>query len=287
MWWHRDELTVAVVVSPLHLLLCVLCTAGYLAANGLLSHAMVTKLGGRIPLWESLNLSLVATAGNALSPMQGGMVVRAIYLKRLHNFQYARFLSTLVGCQVLTMMVGAGLATWALGWMVFVEHRQGVSAILGGVALCLGLAVLASLLPPLPTRAGWLWGRLAAVSDGWYRLRAEPRFLATLTALVGLQVSGQVLSFWTSFGAMGIRVELLDASAAAALAGLASALSITPGALGIYEAVVASVGAAVAITPVHSVMAALVSRAVQLVLLLILTPLAILALRRRSAGTMT
>lgn len=284
IWWHRSELATVVVVSPSALALCALSTAGYLAANGLISYAMVNKLGARIGIWECLSLSLVSTGVNVLTPMQGGMVVRAVYLKRLHDFEYSRFLATLVGCQVLIVIVCSALAAAALAWMALVEDRGGLGTVLGGVAVCLGISVLAFLFPRIRAKGSWLSDRVASVSDSWYALRAQPRFLATLTVLVGLQVGGQVLSFWAGFGVIGIRMGLIEVMAAGTLGTLASILSITPGALGIYEAVVAFVGAGLGIAPIHSVMAAVVSRAVQLVLLLVLAPLAVLFLRRRAAA---
>jgi uncharacterized membrane protein YbhN (UPF0104 family) len=99
--------------------------------------------------------------------------------------------------------------------------------------------------------------------------------LATLTALVALQVAGGVLSFWTGFGALGVRVGFLEATAAATLATLLSIISVTPGAVGIYEAAAAFVGATLAIAPINSVMASVVTRVVQIVLLLVLTPPAV------------
>jgi uncharacterized membrane protein YbhN (UPF0104 family) len=285
-WWHRAELTSVVLASPFHLVLCSFSTAGYLAANGLLSYAMVNKLGRRIGIWESLSLSVVTTGVNALAPIQGGMVVRAVYLKRLHDFEYSRFLATLIGCQVLMVIVCSVFAAMAVAWMSLIAHRPGLGAVLSAATLCLVISVLACFVPRISARGNWVLDGVAAVSDSWHRLRAQPLFLATLTALVGLKVAGQLLSFWTACAAIGIQLGFVEATAIGTLGTLASLLSITPGALGIYEAVVAFVGITVAVVPVaQSVVAALLSRVVLLVLLLILTPLAISFLRRQTSAS--
>ena len=284
IWSHWGELESVVVVSPFYLVLCAFSTVGALASNGILFYAMVNKLGSRIGIWECLNLSVVATAFNVLTPMRGGSVVRAVYLKRHHDFAYSRFLATLIGCQVLMGIVCSGFAAMALTWMMLVDDRVGLGLILGVVTVCFGGSLLTCFLPRIRASESWFWGRVAAVSDSCYALRAEPRLLAKLTALVALQVGGQVLSFWTAFGAMEVRVELLEATAAGTLATLVSILSITPGALGIYEAMAAFVGAGLAIAPINSVMATVVSRGVQLALLLILTPLAISFLQRQTSA---
>jgi uncharacterized membrane protein YbhN (UPF0104 family) len=285
LWWHRAELASVVLASPFHLVLCALSTVGYLTANGLLSYAMVNKLGRRIGIWECLSLSVVTTGVNILTPIQGGTVVRAVYLKRLHNLEYGRFLATLIGSQVLMVIVCSVFAAAAVMWMSFIVHRPGLGVVLGAAAICLVVSMLACFFPRISAKGNWVLDNVAMISDSWHRLRARPLFLATLMALVGLRVGCLLLSFWTACAAIGIQLGFVEATAIGALGTLASLLSIVPGALGIYEAVVAFVGTAVAVVPAaQSVVAALLSRVVLLVLLLVLTPLAISFLRRQTSA---
>lgn len=275
LWWYRGELASLVLVSPLQLVLCAFSTASYVAATGLQSYAMVNKLGTRFGIWECLSLSVVSTGVNTLAPGQGGMVGRAVYLKRLHNFDYSRFLATVIACQVLMVIVCSVFAAAAVAWMAFIAHRPGLGAMLGAATFCLVISSLACFLPRISAKGNWFLDSLAIVSDGWCRLRAQPMFLTSLMALVGLQVAGQLLSLWTACAAIGIELGFAEATAIGTFGTLASLLSITPGALGIYEAVVAFVGALVAVPAAQIVVASLVTRAVLLVLLLLLTPPAI------------
>ena len=280
LWWYRGELA-SLRLAPFSLLLCAFCTAGGLAASGLLSYAIVNKLGARIGIWESMSLSVVSTGANALAPGQSGTVGRAVYLKRLHNFEYSRFLATVVASQVLMVIVCSVLAAAAVAWMAFVGRRPGLNAMLGAAALCLVISTLACFLPGISAKGNWLFDRVSIVSASWLKLRAQPMFFATLTALVSLQVASQLLSLWTACAAIGIDLGFVEVTTIGAFGTLASLLSITPGALGIHEAVVASVGAVVAIAPAELVIAALITRAVLLVLLLVLTPPAISFLHSR------
>jgi uncharacterized membrane protein YbhN (UPF0104 family) len=275
IWWHQDDLTSVAVISPFYFVLCTLCTAGYLTVNGFVSYAMLKQLGSRIQMLECLSLSVVSTGANVLTPIQGGTVVRAVYLKRRHNFKYSDFLATLVACQVLIVIISCLFAAAALAWMSFIEHRPGLGALLAALTLCLVISVVACFLPRISLKGNWLLDKVAEVTDGWYWLRAQPLFLVKLSALVGMHVGLQLLSFWTACAAIGMQLGFVEAMAIGAIGNLASILSITPGSLGIYEAVVAFVGATLAVVPAQSVMAALVLRVVLLVLLLVLTPLAI------------
>jgi uncharacterized membrane protein YbhN (UPF0104 family) len=285
LWWYRGELASLVLASPFHLVLCAFSTAGYVAATGLQSYAMVNRLGTRFGMWECLSLSVVSTGVNTLVPGQGGMVGRAVYLKQLHNFDYSRFLATVIACQVLMVIVSSVFAAAAVVWMAFIAHRPGLGAMLGAATFCLVISVLACFLPRISAKGNWFFDGVATVSDSWCRLREQPTFLATLTALAGLQVVGQLLSLWTACTAIGIELGFVEATAIGTFGTLASIFSITPGALGIHEAVVAFVGSVVAIVPAAQiVIASLVTRAVLLGVLLILTPLAISILQRQTSA---
>jgi uncharacterized membrane protein YbhN (UPF0104 family) len=283
LWWYRGELTSLVLASPFHLVLCAFSTAGNLAAIGLQTYAMVNKLGTRLGIWECLSLSVVSTGVNTLVPGQGGMVGRAVYLKRRHDFDYSRSLATVLVCHVLMVIVCSVFAVVAVAWMAFIAHRPGLDAMLAAAIFCLVISLFACFLPRISAKGNWLLEGVTTLSDSWYKLRAQPMFLATLTILVGLQVASELLSLWAACAAIGIELGIVEATAIGTFGTLASILKITPGAVGIYEAVVAFVGSVVAIVPAAQiVIASLVTRAVLLVLLLILTPFAISFLQRQT-----
>ena len=283
IWRHREEVTSAAAISPFYLALCALSTAGYLAADGLLTYVIVRRLGGGIRLLECLSLSVTSTGTNILMPVQLGTVGRALYLKQRHNFDYSAFLVTIVATQVLMVIVSSMYAAAALAWMLFVEHRPGLSALLVISICCLVVSVFTCFLLRLSIKGHWILNRVTEVADQFYCLRAQPTFLAYLGALAGLKVGGVILVFWTACAGIGVGLSFVQAAAVESLGTLATLINITPGSIGIYEAVVAFVGATVAsIIPAQIVIAALVLRGVLLVMLLILTPLGIYFLRKQA-----
>jgi uncharacterized membrane protein YbhN (UPF0104 family) len=279
LWGQRSELSQIVVLSPLQLGLCVLSTALYLGSNGLLTHAVVNRLGRRIQLRECMSLSLVSTAVSATLPGQGGLVVRAAYLKRVHDFEYSRFIGGLIGGSIITVVVCSSIATAAVTWII-VRGREGIGSLFIASTVCLLGSLTLCAAPRLQLGGNWFFDRICAVSDAWHRLRAEPPFVARMTLVVGLHVAGQLLSFWTALGAIGVRLDPVEATAVGALGMLSGYLGITPGGLGIYETVVALVGLSVADVPAsQSVLASLLSRAVLMAVLLVSTPLAVASLQ--------
>ena len=280
LWLRRDEFSHISLQEPTYLGLCALSILVSFAVSAVLGNAAVHKLGKPITLRESLSLSVLSTALNLFLPMQSGMAVRAVYMKRWHGFNYTNFAAILFGCQVLMILVCSLAAAAAVGWAALRVAPQGLGPVAAGVLLCLGASALAVCLPRISPRGNWFVDRLAAVTDGWHRLRAQPAFLAGLTGLSALQLASQVAAYWSACEALGVHLTFADALLVGTFGALVALLSLTPGSLGIYEAAVAFVGSNVAVSPFHSVMASLLVRGVLLVLLLVLVPPSVHCLNR-------
>jgi uncharacterized membrane protein YbhN (UPF0104 family) len=277
-WLHREEVASVELVSPLGVALCALAVAGSIIVVGPLFQGMINELNRCVGLLECISLSVVTTAVNMLVPLQGGAGVRAVYLKHRHGFEYSNFLATLYGYQVLRVLVCAVGAAVAVLTMVLGESREVSVSLLVGVAICLGVSLAACCLPRIRVTGNWLCDRLASFTEGWHALRANPKCLARMSFWVTLQLVTEVLTFWAACSAIGVRLSAAEAVAIATLSLLATVVGLTPGGLGLYEAMAAFVSSAVALNPVHSVMAALLARFVLLAVLLVLTPLAVIHL---------
>jgi uncharacterized membrane protein YbhN (UPF0104 family) len=274
-WFHRDEVASVELVSPLALALCAGAVVGSIAVVGPLFQGMINELNRCVGLLECISLSVVTTAVNMLVPLQGGAGVRAVYLKHRHGFEYSNFLATLYGYQVLRVLVCAVGAAVAVLVMVLGEGREISVALLAGVAVCVGVSLAACCLPRIPVTGNWLGDRLASFTEGWHVLRANPKCLARMTFWVTLQLATEVLTFWAACSAIGVQLSAAEAIVIGTLSILATVVGLTPGGLGLYEAMAAFVSSAVALNPVHSVMAALLARFVLLAVLFVLTPLAV------------
>jgi uncharacterized membrane protein YbhN (UPF0104 family) len=229
-------------------------------------------------LLECISLSVVTTAVNMLVPLQGGAGVRALYLKHRHGFEYSNFLATLYGYQVLRVLVCAVVAAVAVLAIVLGEGREVSTALPAGVAICVVVSLAACFLPRIPVTGNWLGDRLASFTEGWHTLRVNPKCLARMTFWVALQLATEVLTFSAACSSIGVRLSAAEAVAIGTLSILVTVVGLTPGGLGLYEAMAAFVSSAVALNPVHSVMAALLARFVLLASLLLLTPLAVFQL---------
>ncbi len=280
LWIHRDELASLELVAPGFLVLCAVGVGGNLVATTLLSFTMLRKLDCRVSIAESWWLCVVSTTANLLTPARAGAGVRAVYLKRVHGLPYGSFVATLFGYYVLSLFVCALVAVVCLAWLSFGTAHDGVGPILT-IAVCAAVASIGSMfLPRVQSDRNWLLRKLSAVTGAWHELRNEPVFLLRTLGLAVGQFVAFAFAFWGACLALGSELGVIEVLAVAALGCLATFVSITPGSLGFYEAIIAFSGASLGVSPVECLAAGLVVRAALAAFLVVLTPMGMQRLAR-------
>lgn len=287
LFFHRNELASLRCAAYWPLALAVFGSALILLADGALNFVMLRRLAVPVGWRECVSLSCVATAWNLLTPARGGAAFRAVYLKKVHSLGYRLFLSTLLGFYVLTTLILCSAALGALVWLRTIEHRGNTTTLEWTAAVCLLGCVLAAWLPATGWENYWLLRRIGAITQGWQVLRSEPRTVLSLLCVASLQMAAGLLALWACYRALGIRLGAIEVTAVGTLGAMSTLLSITPGSLGVYEAVVAFVANTLGVEPVHSVAAATISRLVLVVLLLPLASIGTYHLTRLARRTST
>lgn len=242
LWEHRHELDRTVDASALHILALVALVFLTWFFNGLQAYVVYRAVGTRISLLEGIMLTVAGGFGNHL-PMRAGTVVRALYLKHVKGLRFARFggimalrtLLTIVGSGIMGLF-GLGLA-WLGGNARVSPDMVSIFALLTSVALVLMLLPLAS------WDWGWRWlpRRLARiaddVADAYDALRRKPLVALIVVALIVTQYLMLGLRFLVSADAIQADVPFASVLLMAPLAALMSFTALTPGGLGMREAV--------------------------------------------------
>ena len=208
-----------------------------MAVNGLFLREFAIKFGIHLTPKEWFGLSIVTTMGNYITPLSGGMIARAAYLKQKHAFPYAQFATLLasnylvnfwvIGVVGLFVLLTLGEAVHAF-WQVLVFFAAVV------------IAISTLILFP-PKRLPWN-NRVARVVNtslvGWELVKSDLLLLAKLAiyTLVNILLSG--LSFWVAYDAVGSSISFRAALLVGLLAFFSILIKVTPGNLGIQEAVV-------------------------------------------------
>jgi hypothetical protein len=237
LWLHREDLSTILSASPWAIaLIAILIVLGWFAAAG---QTLVIYRSLNIPLTlvEGLMLTTAGGLGSYL-PMRAGTLVRAQYMKDVHNFSYLKF-GGVLGLRSLLTLIAAGSA--GLAGLLVLALRDGTFS--QEFALAFTLMVIGPIgvmLVPIPS---WHWlpkrfQRLAEnASNAYDELRRRP--------VLSIQIVGLL---WIQYGLLGFRFivsamvveSALDQVVLMMMAPLAAVMqfaAITPGGLGLREGI--------------------------------------------------
>lgn len=290
LWLERNDLQTIELVAPWYLLFSLVGMLGNLFFTGILYSLALGKLGARVSIPESVSLATLSIAANLLLPLRGGAGFRAIYLKRIHGLSYSKFAASLLVFYVLSVVVSSVICLGGACWMILVEGRRGLGPIVLISSGFLASSGLILFLPIFP-RPGQVQSKflsrvsslLTGISEGWRALRNDYGLVALLLVTATFQISSLLLSVWGAARGIGLQLTMVEILVIGTLGILSTVLSLTPGALGIYEATVGLSTSILGIGATLGVVVALVSRTVLVILLVVLAPLSTVVLRQRTS----
>ena len=250
LWLRRHQLAEALELSWIDLTLLAVLTLGSWSAMASQNALLYRAAGIPLRYGESWLITAATGFGNYL-PMRLGTLIRAHYLQRVHGLSYVRFGSIVVVRGVLFALATGACGMVATFWVARGDGRfsAGLAAIFAAMILgSIGLSMLS------PSGASRLPARLRRLveelSFGVAELRRSPRIALAVGALVLVHYFLLGARFLLASRAIGAGMPLSVLLLLATVGGVSGFVAITPGALGVREAVMGfatlAVGAAFA-----------------------------------------
>lgn len=246
----------------------------FLVTNGVVLKELLLPFRIKLSAKEWFGLSVITTAGNLLTPLQGGMITRAMYLKSKHNFSYTNFLSALSGIYIIVFWVNSLVAIAAMllinyyysvfSWLVFITFLA--------IFLSLSFIIVASPKIKKTFRLDLL-NKIAKVVNGWLVIKNNKKTILTIAIISLINVFFMSASSFLEFQTIGVEISFIKALFISIVSTLSLFVSLTPGSLGIREAFVAFTSSVVGISSVSAVTVSILDRLVSLIPLIILTPI--------------
>ncbi len=242
-------------------LLLFLMSVLMLVGNGLYLRVFAKKFKMDLHVKEWFGLAAVTALGNYLTPLSGGLVARAAYLKRRHNFPYTHFLAMLTanymiaftvigvtGIVTLLTLTGTGSHSWPV--LLF-------------FLATLSIILLVLLVPSTYTGSWhrWLLFVHHAV-EGLHAIRRDGVLLGKLIALTCFNIAVGALLLFAAFKSTGFTIPLSAALLIYLLTSYTVLINITPGNIGIQEVVTSLAAAILGAGADAGLLASLVVRAV-------------------------
>ncbi len=202
--------------------------------TGIESIMIVRIFRTRLSLWEGFGLSAVNTMANYYFA-KAGIAAKGVYLKKKHQFPYTHYVSTVAGAYIVSLLTQGllGIALCLLNARIN-GIRYEILLAFAAVSLC-GLAPF--LIPKFRFKKdNVLAERIERILEGWQRIKTHRSLLLVLMLLNVLYILLIAVRLKISFHALGYDAQFLSCFVMAPLWTLSVILSITPGAIGIRQA---------------------------------------------------
>ncbi len=241
--------------------------------SGILLDILVSIFGVKLKIKESFGLAITTKFYNYITPFRGGMVARAFYLKNKYSFSYIDFLATWGAIYLIIFLVSglAGLVSIFFIWRNYGLFNQLIFILFSVIVLLTSLIIIFS--PKLPENKNRWINRFIKVINGWHLIKNNKKIIFT-TFLIGLvQLVLSAINFMILYSIFNIELSFFKALFIAAISSIAILISITPGNLGVGDAINVFSATIIGIGLTEAVAATVLGRSISLLIVFILGPI--------------
>lgn len=265
-YYNRNQFDRLSLLTWWQVLLIIFGQTIVILSNVLILMIIVLYLGQRLKFIDSARITAYSSLVNFFGFLQGGLGLRAIYLKNRYEMTIRRYVALTVQQYLLvfgvaTLMIAIGLASNGtfLSTVLF--------AICVVILVVIVWQIIKTTVPKLETKLRSLYSSVVKIF--------APRLILLMFLAVILQLGGSVLASGVELYAIGAHVTPAGLLIYSGLAQFAVLFAITPGAIGIREGILLAAQNQIHLTTNDIVLAATVDRVLYFVTLGIITPLAI------------
>ncbi|MGK5086847.1 lysylphosphatidylglycerol synthase transmembrane domain-containing protein [Bdellovibrionota bacterium FG-2] len=237
---------------------------GFFFTNGLHNRFFLRAFSLRLTPTEWFGLSVVNTLGNLLTPMRGGAISNAVYLKQKYGFSYASYVGVLSATYVIMFWINSLMGLLALvavgGVLGGAAHPLGklIALVFGGSFLFFTLIILFS--PRFPAPQNRFLAKCVHALNDWHQVRSNRPVIVATASIGFVNVLLMTLMAYVQLRLVGSAVSLEKCMVISVFSSFSLFLSITPGSLGIREAFAAVSGFVVGLSPAVMVAASVIER---------------------------
>lgn len=239
-WYLKTQqqlLSVFAHISLIKALYLVVLRLLFLVINGLVLREFALKFGIKLVMKEWLGLSMVTTMGNYITPFSGGMVVRAAYLKSRYKFSYAKFMALLASNYLIAFWTVGFVGIFTL--LTLEQNKEYYWQILVFFILVV-VSISILVLRPI-AKLPWKNRLVETVNksiEGWNLIKSDGQLLFRLMIYTLINIALNSASIWMAYAALGYPIFFRNALLVGLLTFFSLLIRITPGNLGIQEAIV-------------------------------------------------
>lgn len=261
------------LVNPVYLLPLAIFILLSHFSNGLVIKYLLEPFGLKIKFREWFGLAVITNFYNTILPFRSGLIAKAGYLKKKHNFSITGFIAMMAGIYVINFLVAGfiGINAIFLIYLLFKIFNLVVFLIFLGIfIISLGIILFA---PKLPESKNKFFNNLIKIINGWHLIKENKKIIFIVSLIAVFQILIGTFSNMVSYGLFGINLGFAKALLLSSIGPLLILVGITPAGLGINEAVSVFLALTMNIPAVQSLPAVILTRVVSIIIIFIIGPI--------------
>jgi len=235
---HIDEFGIISSLSLKYLGILLFLSLLEIFLAGLFTKIIIGSFGITLRSREWFGLSVVTSLGNYLLPFKGGAGLRGIYLKKYHDFPYTYFLTALVATSIIIFFVNSGIGVAGM-YLVYAYYKIFNWIIFAtlGVFFFLFLAIII-FSPKVPSFRSNFLNKISSAINTWHDIKKGTSVMFKILLIALLHAFFNILIIFFAFRSFSLNISLIQTMIIGSLSILSILIGITPGSLGINEAVI-------------------------------------------------
>lgn len=240
---------------------------------GIILKYLVEPFGIKLKFKEWFGLSVITSFYNTITPFRGGMAARAIYLKKKHNLPYTNFLATLSGIYVINFFAESLIGLISLG-LIYLEYGLfNIVIFLIFIGFFIPTLFIILFSPKLPETRYEFANKVIRIANGWHMIRGNKKIVFVVSIVTLTQIFLSAIGLILSYEVFDINIGMTKALFLVSISLLGIVISITPGSLGIAEAISVFSALIIGITPAQSLSVAILGRIIGMITIFTLGPI--------------
>jgi uncharacterized protein (TIRG00374 family) len=235
----------------------------------------------KIGLFE--HFSLIASSGfyNLITPLKGGTLFRAHYLKKKYNFPYTHYISTFLGATFIAILVFSFLGLLSM-LLLYLGNGISNSFLVWIFLICFFVMFFFCAFSPKIKEGNKLWkNRVIRVVNSWNFTRRNKKLMSVVIIRTLFMAVLSLIVTKLSYSSFSVEVSWIGCLFLVSVGSVLGSIMITPGNLGVFEAISVFSALALGITPVQTIAAVLLRRVIGAIILFVLGPVSSYVLYRK------
>lgn len=195
---------------------------------------------------------------------EGGSVYRGGYLKSQYSFPLSKYISSIGGIYVIGLMTNSIMGILLLLIIYRIERLFNAYVLAVFLAITAGTFLLI-IIKPRFNEKNWLFRKINQVLDGWNSIKSSKRLLFYIFILSTLGAFTSAVSTFIAYRGLNTDIKFVNSILYSSISTIANFVNLTPGGLGVNEAVLVFSSEVIGLSGETILLGALLLRAVTLI----------------------